>query len=73
MLSKRNKTSSEHIYYGFICTFLAYRLEILPRHCPFYILSIEVTLQFGIGFKGINLERFQQEEQKYQNTSLMRH
>ena len=42
----------------FICTFLAYRLEILPRHCPFYMLSIEVTLQLGIGFKSINLERF---------------
>ncbi len=42
----------------FICTFLVYRSEILSKHCPFYMLSIEVTLQFGIGFKSINLERF---------------
>ena len=73
MLIKRKRISSEHIYHGLYLYFLVSSSEILSKHCPFYMLSIEVTLQFGIGFKGINLERFQQEEQKYQNTSLMRH
>ena len=58
MLSKRKRTSSEHIYHGLYLYFLVSSSEILSKHCPFYMLSIEVTLQLGIGFKSINLERF---------------